>query len=60
MLEAWVTASKRGQVLGRADPIFRRLDMLILLIVGVMQFGVELQPGGPSLLLRGHPDEILS
>ena len=34
--------------------------MLILLIVSVMQYGVECQPGGPTVLLRGHPDEILS
>ena len=24
------------------------------------RYGVELQPGGPTVLLRGHPDEILS
>lgn len=60
MLEAWVLASKRSQELGRADPIYRRVDTLALLIVAVMQYGVEQQPGGPSVLLRGHPDEMLS
>ena len=53
-------ASKRAQHAGKADPIYRRVDQLVLLIVSVMQFGVELQPGGPSLLIRGHPDEVLS
>ena len=60
MLEAWIVTSKKAQAMGKADPSFRRVDMMILVIVSVMQFGVEVQPGGPSILLRGHPDEILS
>lgn len=58
--EAWVVANRRAQLAGRSDPIFRRVDVLILLIISVMQYGVEQQPGGPSVLLRGHPDEILT
>jgi hypothetical protein len=34
--------------------------MFLLLIIGVMQYGIEQQKGGPSLLLRGSPDEILT
>lgn len=60
MYDSWVAASKRGFELGKADPVYRRVDMLLLLIVSIMQFGVEQQPDGPTILLRGHPDEILS
>jgi len=60
MYDAWVLSSKRCQREGKADPIYRRVDMLVLLFVGVMQYGVEVQHGGPSVLLRGHPDEVLS
>jgi len=56
----WVAASKRRQAAGRGDSVFRRVDMLVLLVVSVMQYGVEMQPGGPTVLLRGHPDEALS
>ena len=52
--------SKTSQDMGNADAIFRRVDMLMLLIVGVVQYGVEQQPGGPSVLLRGAPDEVLT
>ena len=58
--EAWVLHAQKQQQRGRADPIWRRLDVLILVMVGVVQFGVEKQPGGASLLLRGSPDERLS
>ena len=60
MYEAWVKVSKRRNDIGRGDPIFGRVDMLLLLVVSVVQFGVEQQVGGPTLLLRGHPDELLS
>ena len=39
MYESWVQTSKRNFELDRADPVFRRVDMLILLIVSVMQVG---------------------
>ena len=60
MYEAWVIFSKRAQAAGKGDPIYRRIDMFLLLIIGVMQYGIEQQKGGPSLLLRGSPDEILT
>ena len=60
VFECWVAASKRNQAAGTADPVYRRVDMLVLVLVSVMQYGVEMQPGGPTVLLRGHPDEILS
>ena len=55
--DAWVLFTKRAQGAGRGDPVFRRVDMLVLLIISVIHYGVELQPDGPSLLLRGSPDE---
>ena len=58
--ESWKTHAQLQQQKGRADPIWRRLDVLVLLIIGVVQFGVEKQPGGASVLLRGSPDEMLS
>ena len=30
---------------------------MVLLMVSVIQYGVEQQPGGATLLLRGSPDE---
>jgi len=60
MYESWVLAAKRHNAAGKGDPVYRRVDTLVLLLVGIMQYGVEQQPGGPTVLLRGHPDEILS
>ena len=60
VFDAWVVANKRAQAAGKCDATHRRVDMLVLLLVSVMQYGVEQQPGGPSVLLRGHPDEMLS
>jgi hypothetical protein len=60
MYNAWQERAVRIQRSGRGDAIWRRLDMLILLIVSVVQYGVEKQPGGATLLVRGTPDEILS
>jgi hypothetical protein len=34
--------------------------MLVLLIVGIMQFGVEKTTRGATLLLRGSPNQMLS
>ena len=31
-----------------------------MLLVSIIQFGIEKLPDGPSLLLRGSPDEQLS
>jgi hypothetical protein len=45
---------------GQGDPIWRRVDMLCLLFVGVMQFGIEKSKKGALLLLRGSPDEVLT
>ena len=59
-LENWVLGAKQRQLAGKFDPVYRRVDLLVLLIVSVMQYGVEMQPGGATLLLRGHPDEVLS
>ena len=59
LYEAWVILSKKMQAAGKGDPVYRRIDMLVLLIISVMQFGVEQQKGGPKLLLRGSPDEKL-
>ena len=56
----WLTKTQRAMCKGRMDPIWRRVDMFILLLVSIVQFGVEKMPGGPSLLLRGSPDERLS
>ena len=57
---AWRDKAMRMQRAGVGDPIWRRLDTFILLIVSVMQYGVEKQPGGAKLLIRGSPDEILA
>lgn len=56
----WIEYCRLKNRRGHGDPIWRRLDMLLLLIVNVMQFGVEKTEGGAALLLRGSPDEMLS
>lgn len=58
--QAWLDAAHRKQRKGQADPIWRRVDMLVLLIVGIMQFGVEKTTRGATLLLRGSPNQMLS
>jgi len=58
--EIWLGQLQAKQRRGSGDPIWRRLDILILLIVNIMQFGVEKTEGGAALLLRGSPDEMLS
>ena len=58
--DAWLDTARRKQQKGRSDPIWRRLDTFILLVVSIMQYGVEKTPGGAKLLLRGSPDEIVS
>ena len=57
---AWVERASRAQSCGLGDPIWRRVDMLVLLLVSIVQYGVEKQPGGAKLLLRGSPDERIS
>jgi len=56
----WLRKAQLMRQQNRVDPIWRRVDMLILLLVSIVQFGVEKLPGGASLLLRGSPDERLS
>ena len=56
----WRDMSLKVQVAGGGDPIWRKVDMLILLIVSIVQYGVEKQPGGAKVLIRGHPDEVLT
>ena len=58
--QAWLDAAHRKQRKVQGDPIWRRVDMLVLLIVGIMQFGVEKTTHGATLLLRGSPNEMLS
>lgn len=58
--QGWLHSARLKQKRGLADPIWRRVDMLVLLIVSIMQFGVEKTKGGATLLLRGSPDEVLS
>ena len=58
--QAWLDAAHRKQRKGQGDPIWRRVDMFVLLIVGIMQFGVEKTTHGATLLLRGSPNEMLS
>lgn len=57
---AWIASLQQKQRRGLGDPIWRRVDLLVLLIVSIMQFGVERMEGGAALLLRGSPDEMLS
>ena len=56
----WIEQLQQKQRRGLGDPIWRRLDVLILLMINIMQFGVEKTEGGAALLLRGSPDETLS
>ena len=58
--QTWLHSARLKQKRGVADPIWRRVDAMVLLIVSIMQFGVEKTKGGASLLLRGHPDEVLT
>lgn len=58
--EKWVDSARSRMRKGQGDPIWRRVDMLCLLFVGVMQFGIEKSKKGALLLLRGSPDELLT
>eukprot|EP00322_Chrysochromulina_rotalis_P001063 CAMPEP_0115827542 /NCGR_PEP_ID=MMETSP0287-20121206/99_1 /TAXON_ID=412157 /ORGANISM="Chrysochromulina rotalis, Strain UIO044" /LENGTH=561 /DNA_ID=CAMNT_0003280705 /DNA_START=27 /DNA_END=1714 /DNA_ORIENTATION=+ len=57
---AWREKATRRLRAGKADPIWRRVDMLVLLMVSIVQYGVEKQPHGAKLLLRGSPDESIA
>jgi len=57
---AWVQKTQRAMRQRKVDSIWRRIDMFVLLLISIVQFGVEKLPGGASLLLRGSPDERLS
>jgi hypothetical protein len=56
-LRAWAATARRSHEEGTSDPIWRRVDHLVLLIVHIMQSGVRTK--GDVLLQRG-PDEKLS
>lgn len=56
----WLAKTQRAMSQHKVDPIWRRVDMFVLLLVSIVHFGVEKLPGGASLLLRGKPEERLS
>ena len=58
--QSWLTKARLKQQRGLTDPIWRRLDMFVLLIIGIVQFGVAKCKNGAKVLLRGHPDEEIS
>jgi len=58
--QSWLTKARLKQQRGLTDPIWRRLDMFVLLIICIVQFGVAKCKNGAKVLLRGHPDEEIS
>lgn len=57
---AWIAGAKKLHQNGQHDSLWQRLDTLILIIVFIVQSGVEASPGGADVLLRAAPDEKLS
>ena len=56
----WANETRRVHEAGNSDPIWLRVHNFVMIIVFIMQSGVEASQGNTSVALRGATDEKLS